>query len=203
MTLMARALAVFERRRAEVLGARLPEFIPACSSVLDVGAGDGRIARLVAERRPELTIQGVDVLVRPDAAIPIAAFDGRHLPYADKRFDTVLFVDVLHHTDDPSALLREAARVARETIVIKDHIVDGPLGTAMLKFQDWLGNARYGVALPYNFWRHDQWLAAFAAIGAELDRSIFGMHYWGWPGGWLLDRQFHFIARLHAPRAAA
>ena len=59
-------------RRARRLAHLLSEFIPAGSSVLDVGSGDGLIGYLLLRQRPELTIQGVDVLVRPGTSIPIA-----------------------------------------------------------------------------------------------------------------------------------
>ena len=45
-----------------------------------------------------------------------------------------MFVDVLHLTDDPVLLLREAARVARNTIVIKDHTLDGFAAAATVRF---------------------------------------------------------------------
>jgi hypothetical protein len=35
--------------------------------------------------------------------------------------DLIANVDVLHHTTEPMILLREAARVARQVILIKDH----------------------------------------------------------------------------------
>ena len=34
-------------------------------------------------------------------------------------------VDVLHHTDDPMILMREAMRVTRQAILIKHHTLDG------------------------------------------------------------------------------
>ena len=62
-----------------------------------------------------------------------------------------MFVDVLHHTEDPMALLGEAVRVARKTIVVKDHTLNGFLAGPTLHFLDRVGNARHDVALPYNY----------------------------------------------------
>jgi hypothetical protein len=76
-----------------------------------------------------------------------------------------VFIDVLHHTNDPVLLLREAARVARNTIVIKDHTLDGFAAGPTLRFMDRIGNRRYNVALPYNYWPKQQWLSAFEALG--------------------------------------
>lgn len=39
--------------------------------------------------------------------------DGEHLPFQDKEFDYVICNQVLEHTDDPAAFIREQCRVAR------------------------------------------------------------------------------------------
>src|SRR5258706_10329694 len=117
---------VFDRR-TRVLAEHLSAMIPPRAAVLDVGCGDGTIDALILRRRRDIKIQGVDVLIRPSTKIKVEAFDGKTLPAADKSFDTVVFVDVLHHTQDPLILLREANRVARKSILIKDHTKDGLL----------------------------------------------------------------------------
>src|SRR4029077_12592202 len=58
-------------RRARVLADALAPLIPAeARSVLDIGCGDGTIAGLLAERRPELSIEGVEVIPRPTCRVP-------------------------------------------------------------------------------------------------------------------------------------
>ncbi len=139
-------------RRVGVLTRHLAELMPKDAKTLDVGCGDGTIAHLLMQSRPDLTISGIDVLVRPQTHIPVVQFDGRHIPYEDDSFDAVMFVDVLHHTEDPLVLLREAARVARSAIVIKDHTMNGWLAEPTLRLMDYVGNAQHGVVLPYNYW---------------------------------------------------
>src|SRR5262245_62846732 len=109
---------VFDRR-ARVLAQRLSVLLPPGASVLDVGSGDGTIASLILLLRPDISIRGIDVLVRPETKIPVDPFDGEHLPCCDKAVDVVSFIDVLHHTNDPTVLLKEAKRVARSTVVLK------------------------------------------------------------------------------------
>ena len=87
---------------------------PPNACVLDIGCGDGLLSQRILAKRPDIQITGVDVLVRPSTHIPVTAFDGRRLPYEDKTVDVALFVDVLHHTSDPTSLLREAKRVAKD-----------------------------------------------------------------------------------------
>src|SRR5437763_17176570 len=98
-------------RRTRILADSLATLIPRGARVLDVGCGDGTIDQLILARRPDISIEGIDPLVRAQARIPVRSFDGSNIPYPDRSFDVVMFVDVLHHTRDPRILLREAARV--------------------------------------------------------------------------------------------
>jgi SAM-dependent methyltransferase len=189
-------------RRVRVLSAQVAELVPHGAEVLDVGCGDGLLARAIGDRRPDLNIWGIDVLVRPDAAIPVHAFDGTHIPCADQSVDAVLFVDVLHHTSDPTGLLREAVRVARQAVLIKDHLADAFLAWPTLRFMDRVGNARHGVALPYNYWRRAEWRQAFDAVGLTVD--VWREHLSLYPpiASAVFDRSLHVLTRLTPQRAA-
>lgn len=182
-------------RRVEQLAAHLAELLPRHASVLDVGTGDGSLAHRIGQLRPDVTLRGIDLLVRPHTAIPVEAFDGVHFPAADRSFDVVMFVDVLHHTDDARVLLREARRVARQAILIKDHTADGWLSRPTLRAMDWVGNVGHGVRLPYNYWTSAQWQQAFREleIKVEVNRTELGL-YPAWLN-WLFGRSLHFVAR--------
>jgi SAM-dependent methyltransferase len=182
-------------RRATVLSKHLATRISPNARVLDIGCGDGIIDSLIQQSRPDVHIEGIDVLLRPHPRIPVKFFDGSTIPYPNATFDTAMFVDVLHHTPDPLALLKEAARVAT-TIVIKDHLREGFLANATLRFMDWFGNAHHGVPLPYNYWSQDQWDAAFRALGAVSSRQITSLGLYTAPASWFFERSLHFIASL-------
>jgi ubiquinone/menaquinone biosynthesis C-methylase UbiE len=94
--------------------------LPENAKVLDVGSGDGSVARAILELRPDLEVRGLDTLVRDETLVPVERFDGSVLPLPGRSVDAVTFIDVLHHTVDPTVLLREASRVARRAIVIKE-----------------------------------------------------------------------------------
>ena len=152
-------------RRVGVLARHFSELIPHGHSVLDVGCGDGLIDALILKHRPDLTIAGVDVLARANTHIPVTLFDGRSLPFSDQSMDSVLFCDVLHHTDRPVKMLKEAVRVARHSVVIKDHMVQGLLAVPTLRVMDYVGNAPHGVVLPYNYLTEREWEEAWQMCG--------------------------------------
>ena len=104
-----------------------------------------------------MKIQGIDLHVQPKTYITILKYDGDNFPFGNNEFDCVIMIDVLHHTKKPQKLLEEAKRVSRKYIVIKDHYWKNRIGFFILKISDYIGNKPYGVALPYNFLKLDEW----------------------------------------------
>ena len=182
-------------RRVSVLARHLAGLIPPRAKVLDVGCGDGTIDQLILAKVPDVSIEGIDVLVRSAAKIPVQPFDGIQIPYADSSFDVVMFVDVLHHTDDPLLLLQEARRVGR-VILVKDHFREGFLAGPTLRFMDWVGNAHHGVVLPYNYWSEKQWQDALGVVGLKQVETIVSLGLYPPPASWFFERRLHFISRF-------
>jgi len=183
-------------RRLRVLSRHLSEIIPRAARVLDVGCGDGALSFMLGRSRPDLKIQGIEVLLRPEAMIQVASFDGKTIPFADSSFDVVMFVDVLHHTTDPAILLAEATRVARGAIAIKDHLLEGLMARSTLAFMDRVGNERHGVVLPFNYWTSAQWSAAFGKLNLRVQSWNSRLGLYPWPATWLFERSLHFVASL-------
>jgi SAM-dependent methyltransferase len=198
-----RPLALLERlhggyvhpRRVRVLAQEIGSLLPRAATVLDVGCGDGRLARRLYHLRPDITIQGADVLVRPDTAIPVRAFDGAHLPFENKAVDVAMCVDVLHHTTELHLLLREMARVS-SLVVLKDHTREGFLAQQTLALMDSVGNARYGVPLPGNYLSCDEWHQVFQTVGFRIERWIPTLPIYPPPASWIFGRRLHFLAAL-------
>ena len=196
--------AVFERlhgqyvhsRRVTVLARHFAQLLPPNASGLDVGCGDGQLAKQLMELRPDVRIVGIDVLAREVCSIPFELFDGQTIPYPNDSFDVTILVDVLHHTQEPMVLLSEASRVAKTGVLIKDHLLDGLGAGPTLRFMDRVGNRRHGVVLPYNYWPHDRWRIAFNELGLSVVAWTTRLGLYPPPGKWIFERSLHFIARL-------
>jgi SAM-dependent methyltransferase len=184
-------------RRVRALADNIAEMIPAdATALLDVGCGDGTLARSIVDRRPGLRATGVEIRARPQTAIPVQEFDGRILPFADGTHDLVMLVDVLHHAEDPLLLIREAARVAAREVIIKDHLTGAWLSHERLRLMDWVGNIGHGVPLRYAYLSPAEWRTAFAEAGLrEVDRrERLGLY--GPVLRWFFERRLHFVSRL-------
>lgn len=189
-------LTLRNKRKVFALRDHLATLIPNGARVLDVGCGDGALAYSILQTRPDLEIRGIDVLIWNQTTIRIDQFDGHVIPYDDASVDVVMFINVLHHTEDPVGLLREATRVARRSILIKDHTCDGLFANWTLRFMDWVGNIGLGVPLPYEFWPQQRWVETFEMLGLKLTAWRSDLRLYPWPVTWIFDRSLHFVARL-------
>ncbi|MER8753576.1 class I SAM-dependent methyltransferase [Mesorhizobium sp. M1050] len=186
--------AVFGRR-IRVLARHIAGHLEA-GSVLDVGCGDGTLAKSIMEIKPTVQIKGIDVFLRPSVAIPATIYDGVTIPFPDNSVDWVTIVDVLHHTDDPSIVIAECARVARRGVVIKDHLRDGFLANQTLRFMDWVGNRGHDVRLPYNYLSSGDWGLTFKNLGLVTVKANRSLGIYPPPFTYLFDRGLHFVATV-------
>ncbi|TVP45525.1 MAG: methyltransferase domain-containing protein [Gemmatimonadales bacterium] len=173
------------------------------SSLLDVGGGEGDMARALAPYLPGGMVLVVDP--QPGAATlrdPAGqgSVDGRSirggsirgdaaaLPLPDRSVDTVLLSFVLHHTADPEQALAEALRVARRRVVVLESVYRGPPGGwehRMLARADAWVNAHRGEgwmgrdAAPLRHRPVSEWTALAEGLGARIvtaDRPRGSVH---------------------------
>lgn len=183
-------------RRVRRLAACLSELMEQGATVLDVGCGDGLLTSLIARKRPDLHLVGVECLARRTVHSPVVLFDGKHLPYSDAEWDVVMFIDTLHHAQDASALLKEGARVARRVLVIKDHLAQGWMAEATLEFMDRVGNAHHDVASPGHYWTEAEWRQEFRSLNLRVETWQTSLGLYPWPASLWFDRSLHFVARV-------
>lgn len=99
------------------------------SSLLDVGAGTGRMLAKIKQAYPHIEVSGVEpspdlraVSVERWGLAPgqIAEGDATKLPFADRSIDVVSAFGILHHIKDHARAVAELARVARKAVIISD-----------------------------------------------------------------------------------
>ncbi|QKJ31326.1 class I SAM-dependent methyltransferase [Mucilaginibacter mali] len=95
-------------------------------TVLEVGAGDGSILKLLAEKDFAPSYDAVELSASGVAQIKKAGirnlrsvqeFDGYHLPFGDDSFDLIILSHVLEHVEHERLLLRELKRVAKMFVI--------------------------------------------------------------------------------------
>ncbi len=184
------------QRRTKNLSRLIADVLPDTGTVLDIGCGDGTIDQMILNQKPGLTITGIDIIKRKETKIPVTVFDGQTIPYPDNSFDSVLFIDVFHHTEDPVVLLREAVRVSKKHVVIKDHYAKNLLDRLILRCMDWVGNHPSGIPLTYNYWHPKKWHDVWDKMGLKVQNEITKLDLYPFLFTILFDRQQHFIVQL-------
>lgn len=96
------------------------------NKVLEVGAGDGSILKILSEQNfapeyhaVEISDSGVAYIQSRDIKNlkSVQVFDGYHLPFADNSFDLIILSHVLEHVEHERLLLRELKRVAKMCVI--------------------------------------------------------------------------------------
>lgn len=93
-------------------------------SIVEVGAGEGRITQHLREVFPSASVSGLDLPDEELAAewetldVPMFFGDVTRLPFADKSIDVVVGLEMLEHVPNPERALDEIARVVRHTAVL-------------------------------------------------------------------------------------
>jgi SAM-dependent methyltransferase len=135
-------------------------------TILDVGSGEGLLAALIQQQRPDTDVVCVETFIRRRREVNATAvrIDGLHLPFATASFDVALLINVLHHASDPRALLHEVYRVTRRRVLIKDHLANSWFQYQKLALLDVLGNIGTGAVVRGHYLSDHQWSAMLAKL---------------------------------------
>lgn len=190
--------------RVERVSRALAAQIGRASSLLDIGCGDGTVARDLAAHVGASRVAGVDIKVRPEVAIEVVAYDGVTLPFPTGAFDAVVISDVLHHCHDPRAVLREALRVAGKVVAIKDHFRLGPVSEKILLWMDIVGNAGPAVEVRGTYFSPLEWAEMVAGAGGRFTGIEWPLRIHDLPFRLVTQDRVQFAARVEhgVPRKA-
>ena len=97
------------------------QFIKPDSKILDVGAGEGYVSKLMQDSL-KCRVKGVDVKHYGQKFVDISIIHDNKLPFKNKSFDVVTFNDILHHVnpEGQKKLLLEAKRIAKKIVILED-----------------------------------------------------------------------------------
>lgn len=157
-----------------VIGRVLP-YIKHARRILDIGCGTGHVADLLIKTGKEVVPVDISNKSLVNTIKPII-YDGKHLPFPDKSFDTSLLLMVLHHTPDPAVVFSEAARVGNDLVVIET-VYKKLFDKIVTVLFDSLGNLQ-----PRFFWdsyrRDEDWKTFFKSKGYSVEATQYHKDWW-------------------------
>lgn len=157
-------------------------FVKKGDTVLDVGCGNGKFGKSVADAFGA-KVSGIDVVDYADAEIPVAFYDGHTIPHKDKAFDVVILAFMLHHVKHQEELLKEALRVSKDKVIIFEDVYFSPWQWLFVAWNDLYTNILFGavrvikgeagkgllsIPMPFAFRSVKGWNKVFAKYGARV-----------------------------------
>lgn len=148
-------------------------------SVLDVGAGSGRISNFLAGTRAGRVVAADASVAMLKMAAERSRFldrpefvhaDARCLPFGDREFDYVISFRTLMHLPDWQGALEQMCRVSRKAV-----IVDVPARIAAPGLEatfHYMLHCIGSTTAPYKTFTKRELTRAFAAYGFSIDYSV-------------------------------
>lgn len=173
--------------------------------LLDVGAGNGSVLKEVARQKLateacalEISASGIEKIKHLDFAElkDVQSFDGYHIPYGDRSFDTAICIHVLEHVEHERMLLREIGRVA------DDIFLEVPLEGGLR------GRLNYSTG-HINYYTPLSFRALVETSGLEVvssrvftSSSAYEQHLYGTRNGKVRNKVRNLLLNALGPRAS-
>ena len=152
------------------------------SKVLDIGAGDGELLRILGEQRGvdgrgiELSREGVNECVAKGLAVIQGDADTDLRDYPDDAFDYVILSQTLQATREPREVLRQMLRVGKRAIVSFPNFAHWQVRLRLV----FGGRMPETPSLPYKWYDTpnihlcsiDDFRALCADMGVRVERAI-------------------------------
>lgn len=111
-------------------------------TVLDIGCSEGALGAHVShEYGFDVTLTDLDSGGTSTTNLPFRVCTPTRLPFKDNAFDAALLVFVLHHADNPEAVMQEALRVSRHRVLVLESVAYHPVQRRLLGWTDTAVNA--------------------------------------------------------------
>ena len=155
------------KKRAASIALQMKDFIKKGDRVLDIGLGNGFVAKQVRNHY-KVYMEGVDIVDYNETDIKNTIYNGFNLPFKDNSFDCILILQTLHHCTDQIQVLKEAKRVSRKSIIIMEDVYCNYFEKLMTFLHDYISNKRKGVDCPYYFHNKGEWKTIFEKLGLKI-----------------------------------
>lgn len=152
------------KRDLEIVKKILP-YLTTKDRILDIGSGSCRVCYYLQQKGFSITALDIKNKSQVSSISPII-YDGKKLPFSDNSFDVSLLITVLHHTQDPVTVLKEAKRVSKRIIVMED-LYEG----IFQKYATFLMDSIYNLEFfnhPHNNMTEAQWKKIFTEFDLHL-----------------------------------
>ena len=140
--------AAIHRRRARFYLRHLLPHVSTGKRLVDVGAGDGLLVKMLTDATDAASVRAFDVESRQLGPVPVEVYDGKTLPIDDAGADISLCVTVLHHCTDARRVLSEIRRVTSQRfLLVEDRFNSLPDRLAVLGVHHYL---RWVESMPFD-----------------------------------------------------
>ena len=167
MSFYYRIFSKIYSRSAKRMCKECADFIKNGSSILDIGCGSGIIAQGF-QKFFQADVVGVDIKDQRVFPIKFQIIDGSHLPFLDNSFDIVLINYVLHHSKNPTALLKEAKRVVKDKVIIYEDLPEGFFPKLFCQIHGNIFDIFFKNSNKTSFNTEEEWKEIFNKIGLNI-----------------------------------
>ena len=151
-----------EKRRRYILSRPLPKyrkifsFLPEKGIFLDAGCGRAELSKYILSKNPNVKLIGCDTGTKPEYKNKNFKYYqkdlNQRLPFK-KKFDVIIFADVLEHLEKPQKILAQASRYANKFIISIPN-----LNFFMYKIYPKLENPPQGESQHLHHWKPEGFL---------------------------------------------